>query len=149
MYIAYTGLSFQLGVMAVNLEPLYQLNAMVARRFGGDGHWTLATAILATHENLVKKKLVELGLSEGKIEGISREKGFPALVGILAKEIQRKENRRVSLAFYKASALRMVRNKMEHEGYNLTVKREEVLDLLKEIRKFEAEMFPSARTLKP
>ncbi len=98
---------------------------------------------MATHENLVKKKLVELGMLEDLVEHLSRTKGFPKLIDRLAKLIERREKRRVSLTFYKTSSLRTVRNKIEHEGYKLGVTRDEVFDLLKDTLRFETELFPN------
>ena len=142
IFLSYVGLYFQMGVLVVNLEPLSELNTLVAKRFGADHNWTLAAALLSTHENLVKQKLADLGIPHEKIEQISRKEGFASLLTLLAREIEAKEKRRVSLAFYKSSSLRMVRNKLEHEGYRQKVTKEEVFDLLKEIKRFEAELFP-------
>lgn len=141
--LSYVAMAFQTGITALSLEPLLMINSLVSRRFGADSNWTLAATILATHENLVKKKLSILGRSEKEIEGISRNEGFSALIGVLATEIERKEKRKVSLTFYRASALRSVRNRVEHEGYKTTVTREEVLDLVKDTNRFELELFPN------
>ena len=139
----YTSLLFNLQLQAVNFEAFNQLNAIVSRRFGADYHWTVAVALLATHENLVKKKLVQLGITQSEIEHLSREKGFANLIHRLAREIDRKEKRQVSLAFYKTSSLRTVRNKLEHEGYRLTVTADDVFELLKDTLRFETDLFPN------
>lgn len=141
MYVSYVGLSFQVGIIAVNLEPFSQINSMVSRRFGADQNWTIAVALLATHENLVKKKLSDLGVTSDRIEHVSRQGGFAPLLALLEKEIEGKEKRQLSLTFHKSSSLRAVRNRLEHQGYKQMVKREELIDLVKEITRFETELF--------
>jgi len=47
----------------------------------------------------------------------------------------------LGLSFYKSSALKEIRNKLEHERYNLQVKPEELRDLVNEIEKFEKEIY--------
>ncbi len=143
LFIQYIGLLNASRALDAELEPFQQLNAIVNRRFGAQYYWSLAVGLLATHENLVKKKLVELGMLEDLVEHLSRTKGFPKLIDRLAKLIERREKRRVSLTFYKTSSLRTVRNKIEHEGYKLGVTRDEVFDLLKDTLRFETELFPN------
>ncbi len=141
---------FQAVFWAAGLEPLSELGGIVARRFGSDSNWITAVALLAAQENLVKKKLVELEEPEGKIEQISREQGgFDRLVSHLAKLIEQKEGRKLSLSFYMTSSLRLARNKLEHEGYKIAVTRNEVLALVKDIRRFEDEIFPKDLRDKP
>jgi hypothetical protein len=132
--------------LTVALEPLVQLNNLVNRRFGADGNWSTAVAILATHENLVKRKLRDLGISEAEIEKTSKEGGLNPLVSQLVKLIKLREKRDVSLEFYKASGLRNVRNELEHRGYALKVSHDEMRNILKDVLRFEAELFPPAAT---
>jgi len=143
LFFQYLGLINAQRALDAELEPFQQLNAIVHRRFGAQYYWSLAVALLATHENLVKKKLVGLGMHEDALEHISRTKGFPKLINQLAKLIERKEKRTISLAFYKTSSLRTVRNQLEHQGYKLAVTREEVFDLLKDTLRFETDLFPN------
>jgi len=143
LFFQYIGLMNVQRALDLELEPFQQLNAIVHRRFGAQYYWSLAVALLATHENLVKKKLVELGMNEEEIERISRTKGFPKLIQQLARLIERKDKRSVSLAFYKTSSLRTVRNQLEHQGYKLAVTRDEIFDLLKDTLRFETELFPN------
>jgi len=143
LFFQYLGLINAQRALDAELEPFQQLNAIVHRRFGAQYYWSLAVALLATHENLVKKKLVGLGMHEDALEHLSRTKGFPKLINQLAKLIERKEKRTISLAFYKTSSLRTVRNQLEHQGYKLAVTREEVFDLLKDTLRFETDLFPN------
>jgi len=129
--------------LSVALEPLVQLNNLVSRRFDADSNWSTAVAILATHENLVKRKLRDLGMSEAEIEKTSKEGGLSPLVSQLVRIIKAKENRDVSLDFYKASGLRNVRNELEHRGYALKVSHDEMRNILKDVLRFEAELFPA------
>ncbi|MCH7561786.1 MAG: hypothetical protein IIC67_10565 [Thaumarchaeota archaeon] len=89
----------------------------------------------------MKKKLIELNESEEEIEKILKNLKFQGLVNYLGKLIEKKEKRKLNLSFYKSSSLRNVRNKLEHEGYKQPVTNDEVLDLLKEIKKFEKELY--------
>ncbi len=143
LFFQYLGLINAQRALDAELEPFQQLNAIVHRRFGAQYYWSLAVALLATHENLVKKKLVGLGMHEDALEHLSRTKCFPKLINQLAKLIERKEKRTISLAFYKTSSLRTVRNQLEHQGYKLAVTREEVFDLLKDTLRFETDLFPN------
>lgn len=131
------------------LEPLVQLNNLVMKRFGADGNWVLAVATLATHENLIKKKLRDLGMSEKEIEDISRQKGLSPLISRLVKLIESKENRQVSLGFYQASGLRAVRNEIEHHGYARKVAHDEMRNVLKDVLKFDAELFIESPNQRP
>jgi len=142
-FIQYIGLANAQRALNLELEPFQQLNAIVHRRFGAQYYWSVAVALLATHENLVKKKLVELGMQEENIQKLSKSEGFPKMIEQLATLIERKEKRNVSLTFYRTSSLRTVRNKLEHEGYKLAVTRDEVIGLLKDTLRFETELFPS------
>jgi hypothetical protein len=139
----YFGMAYGIWLTQVNFEPFNQANAIVARRFGADQNWIMAIALLAIHESLVKKKLIELGVSDQELSNISRKRGFGSLIDRLASQIERKEKRRITLTFYKTSSLRAVRNRLEHEGYKLTVTRDEVLDLTKDTLRFETELFPN------
>ena len=140
-WIGYAQLYLSLGALGIALDPLSQIINLVEPRFGADENWVLSIAALAAHENLVKKKLVELGVADGRIEKVSRDKGFGPLVALLEKEIENKEKRQVSLAFYKSSSIRAIRNKLEHEGYKQKVTKDEMLDLVRDIRRFEGEIF--------
>ena len=142
--LSMTQTSLKEAYLSVALEPLVQLNNLVVRRFGADGNWSTAVAILATHENLVKKKLIDLGLKEADIEKRSKEGGLSPLVDQLVMLIKAKEKRDVSLDFYKASGLRNVRNQLEHRGYAMKVSHEEMRNLLKDVLRFEAELFASS-----
>jgi hypothetical protein len=138
-------LQFYLTIQAMGmaLEPLSQINALVARRFGSDQNWVLAAAILATHENLVKRKLADLGVSDEEVERASKAGGLYPLIDMLERQILAKDKRQVSLEFYRASALRNIRNVLEHQGYNLKVSQGEMLDLLHDIQRFEKELYKS------
>ncbi len=149
MGLNYASLLLNLQLQAVNYESFNQLTTIVSKRFNADYHWIVAVGLLATHENLVKKKLVELGVTQGEIEHLSRQRGFVNLIQRLAREIERKEKRQVSLAFYKTSSLRSVRNKLEHEGYRLTVTADDVFELSRDTLRFETELFPNLSPASP
>lgn len=139
--MSYAQLGFQLQVMNATLEPLQLMTQMIRSHFGADENWLFAVSILATHENLVKKKLLELGVSEAEIENENTK--FHELMERLTKEIEQKENRKLGLGFYKSDTLRTVRNELEHRGYRHKVTREQMLELLKDLKDFEKEVFPT------
>jgi hypothetical protein len=139
--MSYAQLGFQLQVMNATLEPLQLMTQMIRSHFGADENWLFAVSILATHENLVKKKLLELGVSEAEIENENTR--FHELMERLTKEIEQKENRKLGLGFYKSDTLRTVRNELEHRGYRHKVTREQMLELLKDLKDFEKEVFPT------
>lgn len=134
-------LQFQMAMELHYLEPLFEANQIISRQFGFDQNWSLAIVILATQENLIKKKLVSLGMNEDEIIHISKGKGIDSLLERLTSLMETKENRQPSLTFYMTSSLRKVRNRLEHEGYKQPVTNEEVLELLKDMKRFEAEIF--------
>ena len=130
-------------VLALEQNPLTKLEDIIKRRFDSDLNWAFAVSILATHENLVKKKLIDLGMTEEEIKDFlnNRGKHFPNLVEHLSKLIKEKENRSVGLSFHKSSALREVRNKLEHEGYKQKIEKQDIVELLNDIERFEKEIF--------
>jgi hypothetical protein len=127
----------------IKQDPLNRLETIVKRRFDADLNWGLAVMVLALHENLVKKKLIDLGMSQNDIDNFLKDKGhkFSDLVDHLATKINVSENRTVGLSFFKSSALREVRNRLEHEGYKQQLTHDEVLDLIHDVEKFERELF--------
>lgn len=129
--------------LIVELIPLFKLSDITEKRFGSDYNWAIAVSILATQENLVKKKLIDLGMAQIEIEKFLKDKGgkFSNLVDLLAEKIKEKEGRRVNLSFYKSSTIREVRNKIEHEGYDVQVRPDDVSDLLNDVEKFDKELF--------
>jgi hypothetical protein len=60
----------------------------------------------------------------------------------ITKEIEQKENRKLGLGFYKTDTLRTVRNELEHRGYRHKVSKEQMLELLKDLKDFQKEVFP-------
>ncbi len=129
-------------LITMSNSRLYQLGTIIEKRFDSNINWTLSVATLATHENLIKKKLTELGTSEDEIEKIVKEKKFGGLVEHLEKQILEKENRTMSLSFHKSSALRAMRNELEHNGFKLKITDKEIDNLLYDIEQFDKELFP-------
>jgi len=128
--------------IVLELTPLLKLGDIVKERFNSDHNWGLAVAILATQENLVKKKLIDLGMSKADINKFLKQNTFSNLVDLLADKIKKEEKRQVKLSFYKPSSLREVRNKIEHEGYEVKVEFDDILDLIDDVEKLDRELFP-------
>lgn len=132
---------------AMKFAPITRLQDILIRRFNSDFSWAMAVAVLATQENLVKQKLIELGHTKDQIKEFLKEKGnnFARLVDLLAQEIEKKEKRKLTLSFYKSSTLREMRNTIEHEGFDIKITKEDANDILKDIEKFEKELFPETK----
>ena len=82
--------------------------------------------------------------SRKKLQGKFREKrALTPVLDLLESKIEEKEKRKVSLSFYRYATLRIVRNKLEHEGYKQSVTKDDVLNLANEIEKFGAELHKS------
>lgn len=128
-------------LVELNLQPLTRIEKIINFRFGSDLNWAIAMAILAIHENLIKKKLIELQVNENIIQQVEKEKKFSGLVDLLRKKLEENNKKNVSLFFHKSSTLREIRNKLEHHGYKQTVSNEEVLELLNDLEKFEMVLF--------
>jgi hypothetical protein len=141
--LQYAQLGLQMQLMSASIEPLSLMTVMVKNYFGADENWLFAVAILATHENLVKKKLLDLGVPEAEIENENVK--FRDLMDRLTKEIEQKENRKLGLGFYKTDTLRTVRNELEHRGYRHKVSKEQMLELLKDLKDFQKEVFPPSQ----
>lgn len=139
------GIQMELFALLHSLSFLKEIEGIVKRRFNFDYNWILAMSILSIHENIVKKKLEELGVTEDEIQKILKKSQFQGLVKHLGKLIEKKEKRKLSLSFYKSPSIRTIRNKMEHEGYKQNVNKDDVVDLLNEIKKFEKELFPETK----
>jgi len=129
--------------ISTSLTSLTKLESLLKRRFNNDFNWATAVSILALQENLVKKKLLDLEYGEDEIKDLLNNKGkhFPNLIELLSEEIKNKENREVGLDFFKSSGLREIRNRLEHEGFKYSVTSSDVEDLLKDLEKFESELF--------
>jgi len=137
LVVSYFQLGLQQQVMNASIEPLSMMANMIANHFNADVNWLFAVSILATHENLVKRKLLDLGVDETTMES----ENYPALIERLAKEIEDKEKRKLGLGFYKTDSLRTIRNELEHRGYRYKVTREQMLELLRDLKDFEREVF--------
>jgi hypothetical protein len=129
----------------MNLDVKDRIESILKRNFDNDQNWSNAVSILAIQENLVKKKLETMGMSKNDIKEFLASKGnkFQNLVDHLEKKIIGEEKRTPSISFYKVQSLRDVRNKLEHDGYDVKITAEDVKDLLKDIEKFEKELFPN------
>ena len=138
-------LFYALVLEAMKFSPITRLQNILVKQFESDFSWAMAISILATQENLVKQKLMELGQDKKEIKEFLKGKGnnFSKLVEWLSQEIEKKEQRKLTLSFYKSSTLREMRNTIEHEGFDIKISKDDVDDILKDIKKFEKELFPS------
>lgn len=127
-----------------SLDTKDRIEKIIKKNFHNDGNWSYAVSILTIQENLVKKKLETMGMTKLEIKEFLKQKGnhFQNLVDHLEEKIKEKEKRNLSISFYKSHSLRDMRNKIEHEGFDVKVTSEDVKSLLDDIEKFEKELFP-------
>ena len=79
------------------LEPLSNLEQIIKKHFHADANWYVAISILAVHENLVKKKLIDLKVTEEEITRVLKKSKFEGLVKRLGELIEKEEKRKLSL----------------------------------------------------
>ena len=122
-----------------NLD-FYEFNeagGVVQRRFGFDYNWLVCLSLIQLHENLVKKKITELG---GEIR---KEDRIDSLVPVLLKLIKEKEGRDVSLALLMSDGLKKTRNLMTHHGYKQSVSKSDLEKIFNEITSLEQTLYPN------
>jgi hypothetical protein len=78
--IAHVQLLLGMTALGILLEPLSDLNQLVHRRFAVDENWTVAVAVLAVHENLIKRKLADLGVEESAVKNAFTKRRFARIV---------------------------------------------------------------------
>jgi hypothetical protein len=109
---------------------------MVERRFGFKNEWLVYLSLIQLHENLIKKKITELGGSVGGDDKI------PVLIPRLAGLIKEKEDRDVSLALLMSNGIKHARDTMTHDGYRRAVSKGDLCRLYEEIAEFEDVLYP-------
>lgn len=101
------------------------------RRFGFDFEWLICMSLIQLHENLIKKKITELG---GEIKD---DESIRVLIKNLTRLIKEKEKRDVSFGLLLSNGIKVARDTMSHEGFQHSVSKEDLSKLLKEISNLE------------
>ncbi|NIP62108.1 MAG: hypothetical protein GWN01_12005 [Nitrosopumilaceae archaeon] len=128
----------------IGLDTRDRIESILEKHFDNNFNWAYAVSVLAIQENMVKQKLTELGMTKIQIKKFLKEKGnnFSNLIDLLAEKIREKEKRKVRLRYYRSGTIRELRNKIEHEGFDVKVDDADVRDLLNDIESFEKELYP-------
>ena len=109
---------------------------IVNRRLGFSNDWLVYLALIQLHENLIKKKIAELG---GRIEGNDK---MPELVSRLSQLIRDNEGRDISLALLMSNGIKNARDTMTHDGYRRAVSKADLRKLNGEIADLERVLYP-------
>jgi len=118
-----------------NLE-FYQALDIVQNRLGFDKNWLIGMSLIQLHENLLKKKLSQLG------EKIHPDQKMPQIISRLINSIKQKENRDVRLSIEISTGLKKIRDIVTHEGYKQKITKPDLENIIKEIKKVEEVLYP-------
>jgi len=115
----------------IEYNELHRIVALIQRRLKFDHNWFTCMGLIQLHENLLKKKIIELG---GEIKG---EEPIHILIKSLSKLIKKKEHRDVTLELEMSQGLKKTRDLMTHEGYKYKVRKDTLKKITKEIEDLE------------
>lgn len=118
-----------------NLE-FYQALDIVQNRLGFDKNWLIGMSLIQLHENLLKKKLSQLG------EKIHPDQKMPQIISRLINSIKQKENRDVRLSIEMSTGLKKIRDIVTHQGYKQKITKPDLENIIKEIKKVEEVLYP-------
>ena len=104
------------GMFFASFRPFFDTLDIAEKVLGVDEHWITAIMALNIEENLLKKKLYNLGSSKEEINRLGKQ-GYYRLVDEVVKCIQEKEDRQANLDVLLSQGYRKVRNMIDHEGY--------------------------------
>ena len=120
---------------AIEYNEFWRAITLVKRRLGFDHDWFTCLGLIQLHENLIKRKIIDLS---GKIKG---DEPINVLIINLAKLINEKENRDVTLDLEMSQGLKKIRDLMTHEGYLHKVTKNTLKKITKEIEDLEALLY--------
>lgn len=116
------------GVVFATLRPFFEVLDMARDRLGIDQNWAIAAFALNLEESLVKKKLLELGVSNNEME-----ESFHKLLEKTVDLIEMKEGRRLPIDVFLSAGYRKLRNKLDHEGYLWKPTRKETNEIVRHL----------------
>lgn len=108
---------------------------IVKRRFGADHNWLVFISLIQLHENIIKKKIIELSGDYKDDEPIR------VLSAKLAKLVKEKEKSDISLSLIMSDGIKHARDIMSHEGYRYAVSKQDVQRLYNEINTLEKTLY--------
>jgi len=112
-------------------RPFFDILDVAKNKLGVDEKWLIANAALDLEENMLKKKLIELGLSVDEIEKLE----YHDMVGKTIKLIERREGRQIGLDLLLTPGYRKVRNRFKHRGYEYRPTNEEIFNIIAHVVK--------------
>jgi hypothetical protein len=129
---------FSLELGFITLRPFFEVLNMAKNRLGIDENWATSTFALNLEESLVKKKLLEFGVSEKEMKV-----SFYRLLEKTAELIESREKRRLETDIFLSAGYRMIRNKLDHEGYRWKPTRKETNRIVTHLLKLANSLWKS------
>jgi len=99
-----------------SFRPFFDTLDIAEKVLDVDANWITAILALNIEENLLKKKLYDLGSSKEEINRLGKQ-GYYRLVDEVVERVQEEEGRQVNLDVLLSQGYRKVRNMIDHEGY--------------------------------
>ena len=112
-------------------RPFFDILDTARNKLGVDEKWLIASAALDLEENMLKKKLIELGLSVDEIEKLK----YHEMVNEVIKLIEKGEGRQIALDVLLTPGYRKVRNRFKHRGYEYRPTNEEIFTIIAHVVK--------------
>ncbi len=113
---------------------------MSQRRFGFDHNWLVCLSLIQLHENLIKKKIVDLG------GDIKEDESIRSLISKLTRLIKENEKREVSFALLLSNGVKTARDTMSHEGFKHSISKKDLGNVWHEILELEVTLYPHNNT---
>lgn len=123
----------------IDFYEFLETGNIVNRRFGFDYNWLVCLSLIQVYENLIRKKITELGYT------IRDSDTLDSLIPQLSNLIREKENRNVHLALKMSDGLKRTRNSMTHQGYNQPVLKSDLEKIFREISDLEQILYPETK----
>ena len=122
---------FAYGLVFSVFRPFFDILDIARSKLDVDEKWLMASAALDLEENMLKKKLTELGLTAGKIDKLK----YHQMVNRVIKLIEKREGRRIDLDILLTPGYRKVRNRFEHKGFDYRPADEEIYNIIAHVVK--------------
>lgn len=121
----------------LDFSEFNEASGVVQRRFGFDYNWLVCLSLIQLHENLIKKKIVDLN---GEIK---EDEPIRSLISRLSELIREKEKREVSFALLLSNGIKTARDTMSHEGFKHSVSKKDLGNVWNEIVELEKILYSS------
>jgi len=128
--------NFSLTSALAELRPFFEVMDIGRKRLYIDENWATSVLALSLEEALVKKKLLEMGVSKSKLAG-----KFHTLLRETINLIEKKEKRRLSCEILLSTGYRNIRNKLVHEGHRWKPTKKETSQIVIHLLKLADELW--------